>query len=227
MSADNDNKARLLVVGEDPAWAPIVRTALDHGGFDSEAAPPDAELAPLLGTGRFDALIIARQGKDFPARLRSLRAAFDIPVAVLASDCSEAARIEALDSGADQLLARPITPGEVVARVRAMLRRAPPAGDSFGLVLDPATRRVRHLDEVARLTPAEYGILECLVQKRGAVAGREEIVEHLEGPDHATTATSLEAIISKLRRKLRRIGCPGAIVAVRGQGWIFRQGGSA
>lgn len=222
MSADHATNPRLLVVEEDPAWIAILRAALDHGGFDSETAPADADVAELLDRGRFDALLIGLKGAEFVGSLRSLRASFDLPIAVLTPDSSEAQRIEALDAGADQVLAKPITPGELVARLRALLRRTAPPGASVGLVLDPAARAVSYLERAAELTPTEFAILECLILKKDIILSRAEIADHVRGSGVRRGISSLEAIVSKVRRKLRHIDYPDSIVGVRGQGWVFR-----
>ncbi|MCD9875708.1 response regulator transcription factor [Streptomyces guryensis] len=220
--ADPDALA-VLVVEDDPGLAGSLVRGLDRAGYRAasvgtargaltHAPAPDVVLLDL-GLPDMDGIEVCR----------TLRRRSDVVIIVVTARGEEGDRVAALDEGADDYLVKPFGLAELLARIRAVLRRVRPAGPellAYGpLVVDPRTRKVTVGGEDIALTPKEFDILQCLVADPGRVVTRQEILErawdaHWYGPTKV-----LDVHMAALRRKL---GVPGLVETVYGRG--FRLG---
>jgi two-component system, OmpR family, response regulator MprA len=164
---------------------------------------------------------------------RALRAAGnDLPILVLTALDSVGDRVEGLDAGADDYLTKPFALEELLARLRALLRRVTPSGDDLDeevlafadLSLNLATREVRRGDRPIELTRTEFALLEMFLTRPRRVLDRSFILEEVWGYDFPTTANSLEVYVGYLRRKTEAEGEPRLIHTVRGVGYVLKEG---
>ena len=166
-----------------------------------------------------------RSGLEVAAELR--KRAFRAPILMLTARDSVSDKVSGLDAGADDYLAKPFDTDELVARVKALLRRATIRADETllrvgDLTLDPLTRRVMRGDQEIALTQKEYALLEYLMKNAGRTLTREQITSHLWRPD-ATPATNIvDVYVNYLRNKIDRAGQPQLLHTVRGQGYVLR-----
>jgi len=184
-----------------------------------------------IADSRPDAVVldVMMPNLDGLATCRALRAAGDdVPVLMLTARDEVADRVAGLDAGADDYLPKPFALEELLARLRALLRRIG-AGDSgpvlrlADLTLDPASRDVTRGERPVRLTRTEFALLELLLRNQRRVLPRERILEEVWGYDFPTTANSLEVYVGYLRRKTEAMGEPRLIHTVRGVGYVARE----
>lgn len=165
---------------------------------------------------------------DGLAVCRTLRARSDVPIIMLTARTTEDDRLAGLDLGADDYVLKPFSPRELVARVRAVLRRfpagardRPPIGVA-GLKIDPATRAVRVRGRSVALTPREFLLLETMARAPGRVFSREELVERAFGPDYEALDRTIDAHVVNLRRKIEPDpSAPSYVRSVFGVGYRF------
>ncbi len=207
----------------------VVRRGLSEVGHSVEAVGtgPDAIDAALNAT--FDAVVldVMLPGCDGIAVVRQLRDRQDrTPVLMLTARDASADVVRALDAGADDYLAKPFAFPVLLARLRALARRAPiPRGmmlEVADLTLDPITRTVRRAGAVVRLTRTEYNILECLLREAGRVVRREYLVDRVWGEAREVENNTLDAFIMSLRHKLEAGARPRLIHTIRGVGYAVR-----
>ena len=159
----------------------------------------------------------------------------DLPILVLTARDSVGDRVEGLDAGADDYLTKPFALEELLARLRALLRRVSPPGDGSpdgfddevvtfsDLSLNLATREVRRGDRPIELTRTEFALLEMFLRRPRRVLDRSFILEEVWGYDFPTTANSLEVYVGYLRRKTEAEGEPRLIHTVRGVGYVLKE----
>lgn len=213
---------RLLLVEDDAMIGRAMRQGLDAAGFvvDWVTDGRAAELALSNGVYDLALLDLGLPGKDGMALLRDLRARRDsLPVLVVTARDAVADRIAGLNEGADDYVLKPFDLDELVARVRALLRRragsAGPRLECGDLQLDPVQREVRLRGETVALSAKEFALLETLMQRPGAVLSRERLEDALYGWDHEVGSNAVEVHLHNLRRKLGT----GVIRNVRGVGY--------
>jgi two-component system response regulator MprA len=222
---------RVLIAEDDDAVRRSVERALRFEGYEVlavengeraliEAAkePPDAIvldiMMPLL---------------DGMAVCRKLRAAGDsTPILMLTAKHDLEDRVAGLDAGADDYLVKPFALEELLARLRALLRRRELPADAGSLrladmTLDPAARTVRRGDRMVPLTKTEFDLMELLLMNSGIVLSRSTIYERIWGYDFETTSNSLDVYVGYLRRKTEAEGEPRLIHTVRGVGYVARE----
>ena len=213
---------RALIVEDHAPLARQVINALADAGFVADHAP-DGEEGLFLGeTEPYDAVVLdlGLPLLDGLSVLRRWRAAGrDMPVLVLTARDAWSEKVEGLNAGADDYLAKPFVMPELVARIQALVRRAHGRGRpeiALGrLVVDTAAQRVL-LDGIAvKLTGLEYRMLAYLAHRAGQVVSKTELTEHLYAQDFDRDSNTLEVMIGRLRRKLG----DGAIETLRGQGY--------
>jgi two-component system response regulator MprA len=222
---------RVLVVDDDPAVRESLRRSLAFNGYEVMLAADGEQALRAIADSRPDAVVldVMMPNLDGLATCRALRAAGDdVPVLMLTARDEVADRVAGLDAGADDYLPKPFALEELLARLRALLRRIG-AGDSgpvlrlADLTLDPASRDVTRGERPVRLTRTEFALLELLLRNQRRVLPRERILEEVWGYDFPTTANSLEVYVGYLRRKTEAMGEPRLIHTVRGVGYVARE----
>ena len=227
---------RLLMVDDDTKLVALVREYLEPQGFEVEAVHEGPAGLAAVATSR-PALVILDlmlPGLDGLEVCRRLRSSCSVPVLMLTARGDETDRIVGLEVGADDYLPKPFNPRELLARIRAILRRveATPtvAPKSIGVVvgdlaIDPGTRRVV-LGEVAiDLTTAEFDILLALARHAGRVVSRDRLLEEVHGPGWAAYERSVDVHVSRIRQKLEADPRhPQWLKTVRGVGYQLSSG---
>ena len=225
----------VLVVDDDRSVRESLRRSLEFNGYAVSLASDGAEALANIAGHLPDALVIdvMMPRLDGIETTRALRTAGnDLPILVLTARDSVGDRVEGLDAGADDYLTKPFALEELLARLRALLRRAhtPEAGGlddevlSFSdLTLNLATREVRRGDRQIELTRTEFTLLEMFLHRPRRVLDRSFILEDVWGYDFPTTANSLEVYVGYLRRKTEAEGEPRLIHTVRGVGYVLKE----
>ena len=200
---------RILLVEDEPRIAADIAAALGSAGFVTETAG-DGEDAWFRGNTEDYDLIVLDLGlpkMDGLAVLKRWRAAGrTMPVLVLTARGAWAERVEGIDAGADDYLPKPFRMEELLARARALIRRAAGHGGSVieagALSLDTRQMRVARDGVPVTLSPLEYRLVAYLMHHKGRVVPASELLEHLYGDDDARDANALEAVVARLRKKL-------------------------
>jgi two-component system response regulator MprA len=229
-------KHRVLVVEDDKAVRESLRRSLEFNGYDVALAGDGAEALAVIGSARPDVVVMdvmmpRLNGLDATRALRA--AGNDVPIIVLTALDAVGDRVDGLDAGADDYLTKPFALPELLARLRALLRRvvlAEGAEDevlSFAdLTMNVATREVTRGARRIDLTRTEFTLLEMFLRRPRRVLERSFILEEVWGFDFPTTANSLEVYVGYLRRKTEAEGEPRLIHTVRGVGYVLRAGES-
>jgi two-component system, OmpR family, response regulator MprA len=223
--------ARLLVVDDEPAVRDGLRRALTLEGYDVELAEDGAEALRAAAATGPDAIVldVLMPELDGLETCRALRAAGNrTPILLLTARTAVGERVEGLDAGADDYLTKPFALAELLARLRALLRRSD-AVDEDGalrfadLQLDPATREVFRGTRPIELTRTEFNLLELFLRNPRQVLPRALVFERVWGYDFGPTSNGLEVYIGYLRRKTEAGGEPRLIQTVRGVGYALRE----
>ncbi|ACB23879.1 MULTISPECIES: response regulator transcription factor [Methylobacterium] len=215
---------RVLIVEDEPRIAADIRQGLERAGYVADVVA-DGEAAWFRAeTETYDAMVLdlGLPRLDGLGVLRRLRAAeVALPVLILTARDGWRERVEGIDAGADDYLAKPFRMEELVARLRAILRRtaghAAPVLRAGAVELDTRTRAVSVDGRPAELTALEYRLLAFLLHRPGQVVPAGELLDHLHGVGTEREANALEALLTRLRRKLG----PGVIETRRGQGYLI------
>lgn len=201
--------ALILLIEEDTDARLELRDHLSADGNDVVETSPLEEIPEAVVRHRPDLVLLDwRQRRDDPeGALRRLRAASDVPVVVLSVEDRKGAKIRALDAGADDFVTKPYDIDELLARVRAVLRRAPratraPVIEAEDLEIDLESRTVRRRGERVHLTPTELGLLEELVLHPGRLLTHQYLLQRVWGPSYGTESHYLRVYVAQLRRKL-------------------------
>jgi DNA-binding response OmpR family regulator len=220
---------RLLLVEDDVELCEILTEYFSAEGFEVESAHDGVRGLERARSGEhaiviLDLLLPGMRGLDV---LRQLRADSNIPVLILTARGEDVDRIVGLELGADDYLAKPFNSRELMARVRAILRRTRPGSDAARIdvgdvTLDPTTRQAWRDGHPLSLTMAEFVLLEALLRHAGQVLSRERIAEQVLGRRLASFDRSIDVHVSNLRKKLGdATGAREHIRAVRGEGYVF------
>jgi two-component system response regulator MprA len=224
----------VLVVDDDRAVRESLRRSLEFNGYDVSLAEDGASALAGISTTNPDAIVmdVMMPRLDGIETTRALRSVGNqVPILVLTARDAVGDRVEGLDAGADDYLTKPFALDELLARLRALLRRvAPEQGvdpderlEFADLVMDLASREVRRGDRAMTLTRTEFALLELFMRRPRRVLERSFILEEVWGFDFPTTANSLEVYVGYLRRKTEAEGEPRLLHTVRGVGYVLRE----
>jgi two-component system response regulator MprA len=221
----------ILVVDDEPAVREALRRALELEGYDVELAADGAEALERLGNGMpepeavlLDVLMPRVDGIEVCRRLRA--EGRRLPILMLTARAEVADRVSGLDAGADDYVVKPFALEELLARLRALLRRAGEGDEVLrfsDLALDPATREVFRGERPVELTRTEFSLLELFLRNPRQVLTRSLIFERVWGYDFGPASNSLDVYIGYLRRKTEAGGEPRLIHTVRGVGYALRE----
>jgi DNA-binding response OmpR family regulator len=225
---DYGRAARVLVVEDDADIADVLVRSLRLEGYevrlatdgvaaldDAHAFLPDVVILDL-GLPRLDGVEVAKQ----------LRRDDDTPILMLTARDALEARVIGLDAGADDYLVKPFERQELLARIRALLRRRPPRGSAplrvSDLSLNPDTHEVYRGERSVELTQREFELLEYLLRNERIVISRQQLLDEVWGYDPFSTTNTIEVFVSNLRRKLEAGDEPRLLHTIRGAGYVLR-----
>src|SRR5713226_7301840 len=225
---------KLLIVEDEARMAELLRKGLTEEGHTTVCASDGAEGLELAKSYEFDVIILdvmmpKLSGYDLAKRLRSEKVG--TPILMLTAKDSVPDIVKGLDMGADDYMTKPFSFDELVARLRAVKRRALVAEDTHlrvsDLVVDPASREVLRGEERVSLTRTEYNLLERLMYRAGKVVSRRALIESVWGFDREIEENTLDAFMHLLRNKIDPPGRSKLIHTVRGVGYMIRSDGEA
>ncbi|BDI07683.1 response regulator [Sphaerotilus microaerophilus] len=253
---DSPQSPRVLVVDDDPTLRELLTDYLGASGFQVEGAADGVQMRARMAQAWPDVLVLDLMlpGEDGLSLARELRRHSDLPILMLSARGEEIDRVIGLEVGADDYLAKPFGPRELLARLRALLRRSHPAAPTpsppeaatspapalappaeaatlhrFGpYTLDPqAWRLLRDGSEVA-VTSAEFALLRLFVQHPNRVLSRDDLIERLKGYERDAFDRSIDTRVTRLRRRIESDPAhPVYIRTVRGEGYLFNPRGEA
>ena len=231
MSIRTMDRMRILVVDDEPAVRESLRRALQLEGYDVDLAADGEGALSRLHANSVDAVVLdvsmpKLDGLETCRRLRS--EGNRIPVLMLTARDEVSDRVAGLDAGADDYVVKPFALEELLARLRALLRRVAPPDDGDVLrfadvALEPATREVRRGSDSIELTRTEFSLLELFLRNPRQVLTRSIIFERVWGYDFGFGSNSLDVYIGYLRRKTEQGDRPRLIQTVRGVGYALRE----
>ncbi|MDX6579919.1 MAG: two-component system, OmpR family, response regulator ResD [Gaiellales bacterium] len=213
----------VLLVDDEENLASLVAAYLEREGYGVVSVGSGAEALRVLGQQpvRLVVLDLALPDMDGLDVCRQIRTRSSVPVVMLTARDDPPDRLAGLAAGADDYIGKPFSPPELVARMKAVLRRAEPASDEQLLVLDDVVlrrggREVTVADELVELRPKEFDLLAYLIQNRGIVVSRDLLLERVWGFEYAGGTRTVDVHVAQLRRKLGR---PALIRTIRGAGY--------
>ena len=221
---------RILIVEDDPKTAATLRLYLEHAGFEVSVAAtgPEALRTQRASPSDLVLLDVMIPEVDGLAVCRALRAESDVATILVTARTTEGDKLEGLASGADDYVTKPFSPREVVARVRAVLRRTRAGGDggdtrerllSRSIVLDLSTREASVRGRPVTLTRAEFDLLAAFVRAPGRVFSRQEIGQRAFGEDYDALDRTVDAHVMRLRRKIEDPQDEPLLVTIHGVGY--------
>lgn len=225
MSAD------VLIVEDEAAIAELLAINIRHAGMtvrlasDAETArrEVDRQLPKLV---LLDWMLPGQSGVQLAREWRSGERTRDLPIIMLTARAAEDDRVSGLDAGADDYLTKPFSTKELLARVRAVLRRRAPEAldkpiDAGGILLDPGTRRVTVHGQDVKLSPTEFKLLHFLMAHPERVHNRTQVLDRVWGDHVFIEERTVDVHVKRLREALRGVDCDGAVETVRGAGYRF------
>ncbi len=229
--AANETSARVLVAEDDRSVRESLEMALQVEGYDVEAVTNGAQALESFAAREPDVIVldIMMPVLDGLTVCRRLRASgCRTPILMLTARHEVSDRVSGLDAGADDYLAKPFSLDELLARLRALLRRTSLSESDellrvADLVLDPQRRTAKRGDAPLDLTKTEFDLLELLMLNAGIVLSRDTIYDRIWGFDFETSSRSLDVYIGYLRRKTEAHGQPRLLHTVRGVGYVVRE----
>lgn|SRR5512146_705066 len=221
--------ARVLIVEDEAKLAANLKRGLGEAGYAVDLAPSAEAARASLSHNGYDLMLLdlrlpGQDGLDFLADLRAAGAV--LPVLILTARDSTGERVRGLDGGGDDYLTKPFAFNELLARVRALLRRQLAAGglvlEAHDVVIDTSRRVASRGGRALDLSPKELMVLEFLVRRAGLAVTRDMIGEAVWGKDYNAMSNIVEVFINRLRQKIELVNQPPLIVTVRGAGYMLR-----
>jgi two-component system, OmpR family, response regulator MprA len=231
MLANDANTGRVLVVEDDEAIADVLRRTLRQEGHEVRSSIDGLDALVVAAEFVPDVVILDLGLPDLDGVevCRRLRAESDVPILILTARGELGDRVVGLDSGADDYLVKPFERQELLARMRALMRRRPPRGSAALVVgdlrLNPDTREVTRGEREIDLTNREFELLEYLMRNEKLVVSRERLLEEVWGYDPLAMTNTIDVFISNLRRKLEEGGEDRLLHTKRGAGYVLRAAG--
>ncbi len=223
--------SRIVVVEDESAIAELISINLRHAGHEVTLAATaeqaqreiDAMLPDLVV---LDWMLPGQSGLSLARQWRADARTRELPIIMLTARGEEADKVAGLDAGADDYLAKPFSTNELMARIRAVLRRKAPealdeAVDVAGLRLDPATRRVSRGDVELKMGPTEFRLLSAFMEKPGRVWSREQLLDRVWGRDIYVDSRTVDVHVGRLRKALCAFGGEDPLRTVRGAGYAL------
>lgn len=224
---------KILIVEDEPKLAELLADYLEHAGFTTARLENGLEVIPWVEVHRPDLILLDLMlpGMDGIDVCRELRRFSEVPVIMVTARIEEVDRLLGLEIGADDYICKPFSPREVVARVKAVLRRLRPrqaqGGEGGGLLrLDRDSLRVAHGERNVELTLVEFQLLETLFNAPGRVFSRSQLIDRIYDDHRIVSDRTVDSHIKKLRRKLAEL-VPGQVLihSVYGAGYRYEAGG--
>lgn len=231
-------KPHILVVDDDPALRELLTEYLGANGFDIEAVAEGEAMRKAMEQRVPNAIVLDLMlpGQDGLALTKELRSQSTVPILMLSARGEEIDRVVGLEVGVDDYLPKPFSPRELLARLRALLRRgqaglpleAESQQQGFGpFVLDLAAHRLYCDNKEIHLTSSEFNLLRLFVERPNRVLSRDDLIDHLKGYDRDPYDRSIDIRVTRLRRKIEQDpATPGYIRTVRGEGYLFNPRGA-
>lgn len=219
---------KVLVVEDEEGMRHLIRVYLERDGYQVLEAASGEEARSLLEAGDVNLVLLDLMlpGQDGWSVVRQLRERGSIPIIILTARGDEADRIQGFDLGADDYVVKPFSPGELMGRVRALLRRSGQLSENVlvfpRLSLDLPGHSARVEGREVDLTPREFQLLSLLARHPGRAFSREDLLRHIWGPDYFGDERTVDTHINNLREKLGRSGAGAAIRTVWGLGYKFQ-----
>ena len=222
---------RILIVEDEPAIRDMIRFALQRGGYACIEAESAEQALELIGRHTpalilLDWMLPGRSGLDLAKSLRADSRFRELPIIMLTARSGDGDTVQGLDAGADDYIAQPFSPGELLARIKALLRRTagatPPAPiEMQGLCLDPTSHRVQADGKPVKLGPTEYRLLQFLMSHPDRVYSRSQLIDLIWGTLAYVEERTVDVHVRRLRRALEPSGHQWMVQTVRGAGYRF------
>jgi len=220
---------RILIVEDEPQLLRALTINLRARGYEVKPAADGTSALVAAGAGDIDLVILDLGLPDMDGVdvVRALRGWNDVPVIVLSARDAQAAKVAALDAGADDYVTKPFGMDELLARIRAALRRTVPATDApivrtASFSVDLSAKRAERNGQEVRLTPTEWHLLELLVRNPGKLLSQQQLLQQVWGPSYATETNYLRVYMAQLRRKLEpHPSQPQHLLTEPGMGYRF------
>jgi len=230
-TAVNTQQPRVLVVEDEAAIRDMIQFALERAKMHVQTASDAQEALVRLNESRPDIILMdwmmpGISGVELTRRLRRDSYTEDIPIIMLTARVTEDDKVTGLEAGTDDYVIKPFSPRELLARIRAVLRRSNPANDQGLLVvgeltLDTVSRRIMHGSEEIRTGPTEYRLLEFFMSHQGRAYSRSQILDHVWGANAYLEERTVDVHIRRLRKALESSGTSDYLQTVRGHGYRF------
>jgi two-component system phosphate regulon response regulator PhoB len=231
VTAVNTHQPRVLVVDDEAAIREMIQYALERAKMDVLTAADAQEALVRISEARPDIILMdwmmpGVSGVELTRRLRKDSYTEDIPIIMLTAKVTEDDKVTGLEAGTDDYVIKPFSPRELMARIRAVLRRSSPANDQGFLVvgelkLDTVSRRVLHGGEEIKMGPTEYRLLEFFMGHQGRAYNRSQILDHVWGANAYLEERTVDVHIRRLRKALEPSGTSHYLQTVRGHGYRF------
>ncbi|MVB11297.1 Response regulator ArlR [Caprobacter fermentans] len=219
---------KILIVEDEQKIARFIEMELNYEGYATEKAADGRTGLELAETGGFDLILLDLMlpGMSGMEVLRRIRRSSDVPVIVLTARDSTMDKVSGLDGGADDYITKPFATEELLARIRSALRKSSPAESeqlsAFGVVLDPARRKVTVNGNSVPLTKREFDLLCYLMKNKGVVLSREVLLENVWGYEYEGETNAVDVFVRFLRSKIDDVYGIRLISTVRGVGYVIK-----